>query len=422
VWSARPARHRSRDRASRRRRRRRLGGRSERRKRRSGRSAVRWGSDLQLRRVHCPALWPAASDVFRLDAMPIDASVHRHDVPHRWRTQSAVRTRMRERRSPVLGTDRPRIRLHRPMSGLRGRARRLRHAPVAVGHHSLTLDDCGETRRPPKHAPRHERKASFATNIGMRTVFLVALIGTIVVVGCGSNPSAGGGGGSGGSSGGSSSGGGGSGAVGVGASDGSGGSVNGLPDGGSNSDAAAASDATITASTICMANPTADTCPCPTAGAMSACWTGDPVNRNRGLCHDGTTQCVGVGEFKSWGPCQGEVLDCGMPEAAPPPVPEASTCAAGDCIPGSIRYCDDNRFNWSKSVCDAAGKWGPCVNSAPYPGCGGQYQPDSCCVAHHLCCQWEVAKPFVDFGGACTALACTPGTPLPDAGGDARLF
>ncbi|MBX7194418.1 MAG: hypothetical protein K1X94_20350 [Sandaracinaceae bacterium] len=50
-------------------------------------------------------------------------------------------------------------------------------------------------------------------------------------------------------------------------------------------------------------------CRCDTVGEMAPCWPGRRVNRNRGICHDGTTTCVPYDEFTGvWGPCMGAVL------------------------------------------------------------------------------------------------------------------
>lgn len=50
-------------------------------------------------------------------------------------------------------------------------------------------------------------------------------------------------------------------------------------------------------------------CPCDTPGEMAPCWPGLRVNRNRGICMDGTTTCEPFDEFMGvWGPCVGAVL------------------------------------------------------------------------------------------------------------------
>ena len=60
-------------------------------------------------------------------------------------------------------------------------------------------------------------------------------------------------------------------------------------------------------------------CPCTHAGDTAACWPGLRVDRNRGICHDGTTTCEYFNEFMGrWGPCEGYQL----------PDPNATTGAA----------------------------------------------------------------------------------------------
>jgi hypothetical protein len=50
-------------------------------------------------------------------------------------------------------------------------------------------------------------------------------------------------------------------------------------------------------------------CPCPELGMSAACWPGKRVNRNHGICRDGTTRCNDTTEFGlRWGPCEGYVL------------------------------------------------------------------------------------------------------------------
>jgi len=50
-------------------------------------------------------------------------------------------------------------------------------------------------------------------------------------------------------------------------------------------------------------------CRCEGIGETADCWPGLRVNRNRGVCHDGTTTCEIFDEFTGrWGPCTGYVL------------------------------------------------------------------------------------------------------------------
>jgi hypothetical protein len=166
-------------------------------------------------------------------------------------------------------------------------------------------------------------------------------------------------------------------------------------------------------------------CPC-SAGATVACWTGPSEDRNVGACHDGTQSCVssGVGENVSWswGPCQGEELECGQQDSGAPPVPASADAgvdsapaavvsadagsaptAAGDaggflvsqnasvgggtspcsvectgCVPGAVIGCyDDCNL---KAYCDTTatetclpnGTWGPCTETGGATGKGGQ--------------------------------------------------
>jgi len=53
-------------------------------------------------------------------------------------------------------------------------------------------------------------------------------------------------------------------------------------------------------------------CPCTVTGETAACWPGFRKNRNRGVCHDGTTTCIQKGENeRTWGPCEGYQLPTG---------------------------------------------------------------------------------------------------------------
>lgn len=50
-------------------------------------------------------------------------------------------------------------------------------------------------------------------------------------------------------------------------------------------------------------------CRCDTIGAREPCWPGPRRNRNRGICMDGTAECIPYDEFGgAWGPCEGAVL------------------------------------------------------------------------------------------------------------------
>ncbi|GAC1546725.1 MAG: hypothetical protein NVS3B10_10680 [Polyangiales bacterium] len=65
-------------------------------------------------------------------------------------------------------------------------------------------------------------------------------------------------------------------------------------------------------------------CPCLKEGSTAACWPGLRKNRSKGVCHDGTTTCVKVGETTlGWGPCNDYKLPTGTTGAA------ACTCFSG---------------------------------------------------------------------------------------------
>ena len=50
-------------------------------------------------------------------------------------------------------------------------------------------------------------------------------------------------------------------------------------------------------------------CPCKKVGETASCWPGKRVNRELGICKDGTTRCEAQGELgKAWGKCEGFVL------------------------------------------------------------------------------------------------------------------
>ncbi|MBL9042029.1 MAG: hypothetical protein JNM83_10535 [Myxococcales bacterium] len=49
-------------------------------------------------------------------------------------------------------------------------------------------------------------------------------------------------------------------------------------------------------------------CPCTTLGEKRACWPGLRANRGLGICRDGQTTCVRLGELsQAWGACEGYV-------------------------------------------------------------------------------------------------------------------
>jgi len=176
----------------------------------------------------------------------------------------------------------------------------------------------------------------------------------------------------------------------------------------------------------------------------------------RPCCETGTQTCSSGTEFSSWGPCRdgsGAVLECGdggwdpappagcLPDefgrpvcdggASTPPTPPPGclpdefggyTCDGGvtapppsGCVPGGVcrpgaeRWCDTSLAEWSRSICDSTGHWGPCMAAtAPSAvsdhGCGpDDFAPERCCPPLHMCCQDNPDGPFI---GDCTAGEC----------------
>jgi len=64
-------------------------------------------------------------------------------------------------------------------------------------------------------------------------------------------------------------------------------------------------------------------CPCEHVGETASCWPGLRVDRDRGICRDGTTTCMPYDEFYGrWGRCEGYVL----PVDSETRGPEACNC------------------------------------------------------------------------------------------------
>lgn len=209
-----------------------------------------------------------------------------------------------------------------------------------------------------------------------------------------------------------------------------------------------------------------ETCSCG-GGATQACWPGDPANRNRGQCADGTQTCTEGIEFGGWGVCTGAVLpsaevpdncvdencDGNMP-GCDTPCAEFETCDNGTdddcdglidcaddgcpcmtdctenpelcecterCLPGTERFCDDPVFcNWGIQSCSPDGTWGACVETRdrippeceeelpfPFPvDVGTTYDP-ACCVMAGLCCQnfgYDPSLPIDASVGNCAGI------------------
>lgn len=106
-------------------------------------------------------------------------------------------------------------------------------------------------------------------------------------------------------------------------------------------------------------------CPCARDMPEKPCWTGPLDQRNTGDCKDGVQTCSDETEFATWGPCQGEVMDCGVQVPPDPPEPQ-DECP---CVPGTAIGCDEDCEAFvickpfSSKVCQPDGRFGPCRES-----------------------------------------------------------
>lgn len=150
-------------------------------------------------------------------------------------------------------------------------------------------------------------------------------------------------------------------------------------------------------------------CPCTTVGEQRACWPGLRQNRSLGICRDGVTTCMRVGELnQAWGPCEGYVL----PTSGATGGAEACKCfsegrwaldnlvpcfytsggedigAASSVIEGGMPKCQSMSKPlkapsqpWSPNnlTVDCVGRWKLCYTLKA--GDGANPQPSDCVVA-----------------------------------------
>lgn len=150
-------------------------------------------------------------------------------------------------------------------------------------------------------------------------------------------------------------------------------------------------------------------CPCTTVGEQRACWPGLRQNRNLGICRDGVTTCMRVGELnQAWGACEGYVL----PTSGATGGSEACKCfsegrwaldnlvpcfytsggedigAASSVIEGGMPKCQSMSKPlkapsqpWSPNnlTVDCVGRWKLCYTLKA--GDGANPQPSDCVVA-----------------------------------------
>ncbi len=98
-------------------------------------------------------------------------------------------------------------------------------------------------------------------------------------------------------------------------------------------------------------------CRCDTPGETAPCWPGRRVNRNRGICMDGTTTCEAFDEFSGrWGACVGAVLPVEGAELGP----QACQCfSQGTWIIDNTSPC---------GITNPAGGYSAAVNTIPPTG------------------------------------------------------
>ena len=86
---------------------------------------------------------------------------------------------------------------------------------------------------------------------------------------------------------------------------------------------ASPSSDSITGTVDCPSDKNRQGCACTEAGKVAACWPGKRLNREHGVCKDGSTMCTATQEFGLlWGPCEGYVL----PEEGALAGPSACQC------------------------------------------------------------------------------------------------
>jgi hypothetical protein len=164
-------------------------------------------------------------------------------------------------------------------------------------------------------------------------------------------------------------------------------------------------------------------CPCDSAGATRACYTGPAGSAHVGACKDGQQTCVTKSEFLLWGPCTGDVTPAA--EICSQTTDEncngkvgcadsACTGIAGCCAPGDKRSCYDGPTGTDgvglcaagTQECDAAGAW---------KACGSETLPSSeaghCTDGNDNDCDGLVdcKDPECTNDPACKPPICTPG-------------
>jgi hypothetical protein len=158
-------------------------------------------------------------------------------------------------------------------------------------------------------------------------------------------------------------------------------------------------------------------CGCTPASGPRACFSGDPSQRNVGVCKDGSQDCPGSGEFSMYGECTGETLpggenctnglddncdgkvDCADPTCATDPA-----CNTG-CTNGQTRACYDGPSGTlDVGTCKAGTQ--TCANNTWPSTCPGETLPgtEDCASPNDVNCN-HLPGCF-DLFACLTAPAC----------------
>lgn len=165
----------------------------------------------------------------------------------------------------------------------------------------------------------------------------------------------------------------------------------------------------------CPSDKNREGCPCDKIGQTAPCWPGYRVNRNLGICKDGTTTCKSVGEGlrAQWGACEGYVL----PQSGAKKGKEACKCfSQGQWKIDNISPCF---FTWNNTTTYAistiqSGNTAACpsVSSAPPPKPAQIWSKDTLdvdCAGHfRLCYELKVGKATAPTPTDCSLVkVCT---------------
>lgn len=109
-------------------------------------------------------------------------------------------------------------------------------------------------------------------------------------------------------------------------------------------------------------------CPCFEVGKKAPCWPGYRKNRNRGICHDGTTTCILRGENQgNWGPCEGYQLPTGTTGKEACGCFSAGTWHLVNLMPCFFRRGSNDYFAGVSTIWNASTKVGDCPATLAKP-------------------------------------------------------